>query len=263
VRKVDLATTLQDHLGSGAKSRTKKELRNVGPSVTYKLRDAAGQAREFHNYMLPVELDGRRVFLAGVRDTPAEPFRYLRIPADDEGSWPPGSALRRALTTRQQREPRRCAATWRRPHRPTGPTWRSSWPPRPRAPWRCSPAPRRRPRTRRPTRRGRAAGAGAVHRDQRARGRARARISEVLLRILNGSPVRAGQPGAREGAGQAAGPRRDHAGFMTQAVLALSDANFYPAPLLFQLADFKQVQASVFQVARAPGKNMVYLGACC
>jgi hypothetical protein len=48
---------------------------------------------------------------------------------------------------------------------------------------------------------------------------------------------------------------------MTQAVLSLSDANFYPAPVLFQLADFKQVQASVFQVARAPGKNLVYLGA--
>jgi cytochrome c biogenesis protein len=48
---------------------------------------------------------------------------------------------------------------------------------------------------------------------------------------------------------------------MTQAVLSLSDASFYPAPLLFQLADFKQVQASVFQVARAPGKNLVYLGA--
>jgi cytochrome c biogenesis protein len=32
--------------------------------------------------MLPVELDGRRVFLAGVRDTPAESFRHLRVPAD-------------------------------------------------------------------------------------------------------------------------------------------------------------------------------------
>jgi cytochrome c biogenesis protein len=30
--------------------------------------------------------------------------------------------------------------------------------------------------------------------------------------------------------------------------------------MIFQLTDFKQVQASVFQVARAPGKNLVYLG---
>ncbi len=47
---------------------------------------------------------------------------------------------------------------------------------------------------------------------------------------------------------------------MTQAVLSLSDSYFYPAPVLFQLADFTQVQASVFQVARAPGKTLVYLG---
>jgi cytochrome c biogenesis protein len=31
--------------------------------------------------------------------------------------------------------------------------------------------------------------------------------------------------------------------------------------VLFQLTDFTQVQASVFQVARAPGKKLVYLGA--
>jgi cytochrome c biogenesis protein ResB len=29
---------------------------------------------------------------------------------------------------------------------------------------------------------------------------------------------------------------------------------------VFELKDFTQVQASVFQVARAPGKNIVYLG---
>jgi cytochrome c biogenesis protein len=36
---------------------------------------------------------------------------------------------------------------------------------------------------------------------------------------------------------------------------------FYPAPVLLQLDDFKQVQASVFQVTRAPGQKLVYLGA--
>lgn len=47
---------------------------------------------------------------------------------------------------------------------------------------------------------------------------------------------------------------------MTQSVFSLSDAQFYPAPVVFMLQDFTQVQASVFQVARAPGKNIVYLG---
>ncbi len=42
---------------------------------------------------------------------------------------------------------------------------------------------------------------------------------------------------------------------MAQAVFALSDAQYYPAPVAFMLDDFEQVQASVFQVARAPGQK--------
>jgi cytochrome c biogenesis protein len=60
VRKVDLTRSLNKHLGSGAKGGDGQQLRNVGPSVSYKLRDASGQAREFNNYMLPVEVDGRK-----------------------------------------------------------------------------------------------------------------------------------------------------------------------------------------------------------
>ncbi|RZI64669.1 MAG: cytochrome c biogenesis protein ResB, partial [Variovorax sp.] len=86
-RKVDLRSSLDAKLGAANKSVTNKALRNVGPSISYKLRDAAGQAREFHNYMLPVELgEGVPVFLFGMRDTPAEAFRYLRVPADAQGS---------------------------------------------------------------------------------------------------------------------------------------------------------------------------------
>ena len=82
VRTVDLRSSIESRLGAGHKTVTEKKLRNVGPSITYKLRDAAGQAVEFHNYMLPVELDGARMILLGTRESPAEPMRYLRIPVD-------------------------------------------------------------------------------------------------------------------------------------------------------------------------------------
>jgi cytochrome c biogenesis protein len=85
VRKVDLVQSLENHLGSGAKAPGAKTLRNVGPSVTYKLRDASGQAREFHNYMVPVELMARVGSLAGVRDTPADQ-PHTCIPADEADS---------------------------------------------------------------------------------------------------------------------------------------------------------------------------------
>jgi cytochrome c biogenesis protein len=98
VRKVDLRESVESRLGAANKTVTKKELRNVGPSVSYKLRDAAGQAREYHNYMLPVDTgDGTPVFLLGVREAPSEPFRYLRVPADDQGSMDGFVRMRAAL----------------------------------------------------------------------------------------------------------------------------------------------------------------------
>jgi cytochrome c biogenesis protein len=62
---------LDKHLGSAAKNAHNKDLKNVGPSVQYKLRDKTGQAREYQNYMQPVTIDGATVFLAGMRVSPA------------------------------------------------------------------------------------------------------------------------------------------------------------------------------------------------
>src|SRR6185312_7333694 len=58
----------------------------------------------YSNYMLPVQLDGASVFLAGMRESPDEPFRYLRIPADDEGSVTEWMRIRAALRDPQLRE---------------------------------------------------------------------------------------------------------------------------------------------------------------
>ena len=80
------------------------------------------------------------------------------------------------------------------------------------------------------------------------------------MRILNGTLFELLQV-SREKAGLAPLPRDDAAQqFMSRAVLSLSDSFYYPAPMTFELKDFQQVQASVFQVARAPGQTIVYLG---
>ncbi len=51
--------------------------------------------------MLPVDLDGQKVFLAGLRDSPDQPFRYLRIPADERGTMDDWMALRPRWPTRR------------------------------------------------------------------------------------------------------------------------------------------------------------------
>lgn len=62
------------------------KFRNYGPSFVFRVRNPAGEALEYVNYMLPVELQGRRFFMSGMRATPSEDYRYLYIPADSNGT---------------------------------------------------------------------------------------------------------------------------------------------------------------------------------
>jgi cytochrome c biogenesis protein len=254
VRKVDLRASIEARLGAANKTTSKKALRNVGPSITYKLRDAAGQAREFHNYMLPMELgDGVPVFLLGVRETPAEAFRYLRVPADENGALDGFLRLRAALGDAQLREQavRRYAAKATDPARPELAQQLAASTSRAMALFAGDD-----PGTKA------VGGLQAVSEFLEANvpEAERARASEVLVRILNGALFELAQL-TREQAGlKPLEPSEPTQRFMTQAVLALSDVHAYPAPMAFQLKDFKQVQASVFQVTRSPGRYIVYLG---
>ncbi|MBC7602704.1 MAG: cytochrome c biogenesis protein ResB [Ramlibacter sp.] len=261
VRKVDLRDSVEARLGAANKTTTKKELRNVGPSIMYKLRDAAGQAREFHNYMLPVDMgEGVPVFLMGVRDNPADSFRFLRVPADDQGSLDGFVQLRAALDDPAMREVavKRYAAKATDAKRPELAEQLAASATRALGLFAGSgPA---------------SASAGA---DAKAGGGLQAisdfmeanvpqtereRAGEVLIRILNGSLFELVQL-TREKAGlKPLEPNDKTQSFMNQAVLALSDVRAWPVPMAFELKDFKQVQASVFQVTRGPGKNVVYLG---
>ena len=63
-----------------------RKFRNFGPSVGFKLRDAAGEAREYLNYMTPSQLEGRWFFISGVRASPGADFKYLHIPVDANNS---------------------------------------------------------------------------------------------------------------------------------------------------------------------------------
>lgn len=57
---------------------------NVGPNITYKLRDNKGQAIEYVTYMQPMQIEGRYYYISGMRETVQEDFRYLRIPVDED-----------------------------------------------------------------------------------------------------------------------------------------------------------------------------------
>jgi cytochrome c biogenesis protein len=190
-----------------------------------------------------------------VRDTPDQAFRYLRIPADDRSTLDDWMGMKAALA-----DPASRMEAARRYVRKSAPADK----------------PELAQQLEASVLRGLTlfAGAEAVRKDAPSAGLValqdfieanvpeadRARTSEVLIRILNGGLFELLNL-VRERAGLAAvQPGEEAQRFMGQAVLSLSDSFAYPAPLLLSLTGFDQVQASVFQVTRAPGQKLVYLG---
>lgn len=245
------ATGLSKQLGSAAKNPNNKDLKNVGPSVQYKLRDKTGQAREYHNYMQPVELDGSYVFLTGMRETPNEPFRYLRIPADDKDSVEEWMRLRAAVF-----DPDLRAEAARRYAQQAMPLAREK-------------ADVLRDQLQKSSLRGLEIFAGdgtqsgyfAVSQFlERLPPAEQEKAAEIFMKILNGSMWELWQAAREKDGLKPVTSDEKHGRFLQLATNAISDATFYDAPVYLQLKEFEEVKASVLQVTRSPGKNVVYLG---
>ncbi len=241
---------LEKRLGSAANRERGKDLRNVGPSVQYKLRDKTGQAREFSNYMMPVTIDGEDVFLAGVRENPSEAFRYLRIPADANGKIDEWMRLRAAISDPVLREK---AAKRYGTNVPLG----------------ANSSPQLREQLQLSALRGLNVFAGdaessgyiavarfidKVPKDQQEK------TVDIFMKILNGAMWELWQVARDKDGLPPAVPDAKSARFLQRSTDALADSFFYGAPVYLQLRGFDEVKASVFQVTRSPGKNVVYLG---
>lgn len=246
-----LVERLDQHLGSAGKSTNTKDLKNVGPSVQYKLRDKTGQAREYHNYMQPVQADGEWVFLSGVRASPADPFRYLRIPADDKDSVEEWMRLRAAIMNPELRAlaAQRYAA-------------------------RAMPEAREgsallRGQLMESARKGLDIFAGndkesgfiAVSRFlEKVPSDEQEKAADIFMKILNGSLWELWQAARERDNLPPVAPDEKHARFLQLATNAFADSFFYGAPVYLQLREFEEIKASVLQVTRSPGKNVVYFG---
>jgi len=243
---------LLEHVASvtgSAAGKANEHLRNIGPSITYRLTDAAGQSHEFHHYMLPVTLDDMRVFLFGVRNNAGESFRYLRIPADDAGGMDEFLRLRATLADPAARvEAARRFAQATAPENP-GPLRDSAL----RALDTFSQG---------------GLQAIAAFLEANVGEDELPRAAQVLVRLLELTIAELHNL-ALEQAGLALlsheNPHENEAAAWSHqwsrlAVAALSDLTLYPAPVLLTLTDFQEVKASVFQVTRTPGQPLVYLG---
>ncbi|MDQ9170983.1 cytochrome c biogenesis protein ResB [Oxalobacteraceae bacterium R-40] len=241
---------LNRQLGSAAKSDSTKDLKNVGPSVQYKLRDKTGQAREYHNYMLPVMADGANVFLTGMRESPSEPFRYLRIPADENNSVEEWMRIRSAIMNPELRE----EAARRYAQRAFAATSQNE---------------ALRAQLQQSALKGLSIFAGneneagfvAVSRFlEKLPPAEQENAADIFIKILNGSLWDLWQAARERDGLKALNPDEKNTRFLQTSINAVADAFFYGAPVYLQLKEFEEVKASVLQVTRSPGKNIVYFG---
>ncbi len=93
-REKSLNSTLND---VRAVSQEGKKYTNIGPSIVYRIRDAAGQAVEYKNYMLPVLQEQDYFWITGTRSGLQQQYRWLRIPLDKQGKADTFMALREFL----------------------------------------------------------------------------------------------------------------------------------------------------------------------
>ncbi|CAH2777583.1 MAG: Cytochrome c-type biogenesis protein Ccs1/ResB [uncultured Caballeronia sp.] len=257
-----LKQAFDEWLGSGAKTSKPTDLRNVGPSVQYKVRGTDGQAREFNNYMLPVDVQGQPMFFAGMRLSPNDPFRYLRIPADEQSSIKQWMDLRAALATPAMRD--EAARRFAKRSVPevnmdlqkhleesasrvlnlfagADQTGVAAVPGQPGA-----------------TLGGFQAIAGFI--DKSVPKGEQEKAAGLLLRMLEGATWDLWQISRAQNDLPEAQPDAKNTQFVQSSINALSDSFLYGSPVFLQLDSFKQIQASVFQLTRAPGKKVVYLG---
>ncbi len=226
-----------------------EEQKNIGPSVIFRLRNAAGEAIEYSNYMNPVIIEGRMYLISGVRKSPADPERFLHIPADQKGS---AELFLTFLSALQDDEFVRTTAIT---------TTRNSMGAMQNQQVDSATVENQIVESMvRLTQLFATKGFDGIMSDIEARfpEAQRAQVSEAFTKVLQAS-LRGvyldvlKQRGITE-------PKDADWLFFDDSLNAISNLPFYGSPWYIQLKTFKQIEASGLQITRSPGQDVVYLG---
>ncbi len=219
----------------------KKNMSNVGPTITYKIRDSAGQAREYLNYMLPLEREGGRFFAVGEREALADDYRWVMMPADNEDSLDSFMLLRRAFADPAMRSRAVKIATTG-----TAPSIRDSF----------------QVATENALAIFATGGYEALEtfivtnipEDKQKS------MREFLVLALQSTASVLLDEALLEAKHPAWADSEQKQRFVADSLVGLTGLYRFQAPVLMQLNDFEQVQFSGLQMNRSPGQTLVYLG---
>jgi len=227
----------------------KRKFMNIGSSVVFKVRDKTGAAREYVNYMSPVDTNGRPMFISGMRGSPAESYRYLHIPADDRGGMDRFMKFHAMLNDANRMQAlavttvdnlfkgAKEAEQYKQNIIKTMGDLLDLF---------------------------NTGGFEAIAQHVQSANvsaEQRGKMGEAYMKVLNTILQAAYTELLRdEGIDVKEGPNAQQEQFYTDAVDALRQVPLYGSPFYLQLTDFTQVESSGLSVAKLPGKNVFYLG---
>jgi len=199
------------------------------------------------------------MFLAGMRLSPNDPFRYLRIPADEQSSIKQWMNLRAALETPAMR----VEAAHRFAKRSVPEANADLQTHLDESALRVLNLFAGADETGATAQPGAPVGgfqAIATFIDKFVPKGEQEKAAGLLLRMLEGATWDLWQISRAQNGMPEAQADAKNTQFVQSSINALSDSFLYGSPVFLQLDSFKQIQASVFQLTRAPGKKVVYLG---
>ena len=235
------AQSLQNTLNDVRAVRQEKKFTNIGPSIIYRLRDDAGQAVEYKNYMLPMKQEKDYFFITGTREGLEQQYRWLRLPADGEAKIDTFMALREALNDEDFRRQAVAKATAATPEHLRGQFNQAV-----------------------ENTLGLFAKGGYIAlNDFIANNIPQAeqeKMQDYFYQILYGAMNTLLDETIRRD-GLSAWPQSDARNrFLINSLDAYTGLTVYPAPVLLQLEGYKEVRSSGLQMTRSPGASLVYIG---
>lgn len=244
-----LTGEVDDDGATSVSEQNNKKFNNYGPSFTFKVRRPNGEAREYVNYMVPVKQEGRYFFLSGMRESQADPFRYLHIPADNKMSVDRFMKFHAWLNDRERIQ--RIAEQSAREAMSEASIQNEKL---------LQDIVTSMVRLTSEFNRG---GYQAI--DERIRRTVpegqQQRVAETYLKILNAVLENLYRELLQsEGVDLEQGISPEQNRWFEDAVNALASMGPYSSPFYLQLTNFDLRQAAGLQITRSPGKNVVYLG---
>ncbi len=238
---------LHTALASVQSVKSDNDLRNLGPTIQFKVRDNTGQAVEYQNYMQPFIESDASYFLTGMRREVSAPFAFTRIPLNEDMQLDSymrfratllNPALHSEIAKRTAAKALKAGGVSKEGEAQfaeitQGVLTQFSL-----------------------------GGFPAIERflDAQVPKEQRQNVAQTYLKVLQSASIDV-MDIAQEQAGLAVMPVSEtQYRFLMDSLVATSSLFDYGSPTLFVLNGFNEVKSSGFQLTRSPGKNVVYLG---